>query len=86
MKFNNKGELTVGKVLAVIIFVVIAMALIPIFMSNINKGVNDTTPVNRSQASTPLAVPGIVSLLSIIILIGIVIVVILYLARETSGL
>ncbi len=43
MKFNKAGEMSLGKIIGTLIFVVVALALLPTVVSSVNAGANATT-------------------------------------------
>lgn len=79
MKFNKKGEMTVGKVIALLIFVVIALALLPTIISSVNSGRNATnTSANQNSRS-------MIALISIVYVIGVLLGAIAWVVIETRG-
>jgi len=80
MKLNNKGEMTVGKIIAVLIFVIIALALLPTIMSSINAGHNAT------NASADKGKQPFVAIIGVFYVIGVLIGAIAWVLKETGGI
>lgn len=51
---NIKAELSVGKLITMLIFVVIALALLPTIIVSVNSGENSTTGNSTAHALVPL--------------------------------
>jgi len=73
-----KAELSVGKLVGVLIFVVIAMALLPTIITSTNSGVNSSG--DYASASTLLA------LVPLFYVIAILVAVIVWVVHETRGM
>jgi len=43
IRFNKAGEMSIGKIIGTLIFVVVALALLPTIISSVNAGVNAST-------------------------------------------
>ncbi len=75
---NANGEMSVGKIVATLIFVVIAMALLPTIISSTNAAVNSSD--NYGSAQT------LVALVPLFYVIAILVGVIMWVVHETGGL
>ena len=73
---NKNGEMGVGKIIGVLIFVVIALALLPTVISAVNAGANATT--GTAHALVPL--------ISVFYVIGVLVGSIMWVVHETGGL
>jgi len=80
VKINNRGSMTVGKVIAVLIFVVIALALLPTFISSVNSGRNATNTSSYQMSR------GLLPLITVFVVLGILVAVAVWLVREAGYL
>ena len=74
-----RAELSVGKLVGVLIFVVIAMALLPTIIASTDQGVENAT-TSYSSAATLL------SLVPLFYVIAILVAVIVWVVHETGGI
>jgi hypothetical protein len=72
-----KAEMSVGKLVGVLIFVVIAMALLPTIISATNAGVNSSDDYGSAQT--------LLSLVPLFYVIAILVAVIMWVVHETGG-
>ena len=79
MKFNKKGEMSVGKIIGVLVFVVIALALLPTIITSVNSGTNAT---NTSANATPHR---LIPLITIMYVIGVLVGAVMWVVHETKG-
>jgi hypothetical protein len=77
LKLNKKGEMSVAKLVGVLIFVVIAMALLPTIISSTNAGVNSSDDYGSAQA--------LIQLVPLFYVIAILVAVIMWVVHETRG-
>ena len=73
-----KAELSVGKLVGVLIFVVIAMALLPTIISSTNAGVNSSDDYGSAQT--------LLTLVPLFYVIAILVAVIVWVVHETRGM
>ena len=73
-----KAELSVGKLVGVLIFVVIAMALLPTIISSTNSGVNSSDDYGSAQT--------LLGLVPLFYVIAILVAVIVWVVHETRGM
>ena len=73
--FNDAGEMSVGKLIAMLILVVIAMALLPTIVSSVNAGENATTGTAHT----------LVPLVTIFYVIAVIVGVVMWVVHETKG-
>jgi hypothetical protein len=73
-----KAELSVGKLVGVLIFVVIAMALLPTIISSTNAGVNSSDDYGSAQT--------LLTLVPLFYVIAILVAVIVWVVHETGGM
>jgi hypothetical protein len=74
---NIKAEMSVGKLVGVLIFVVIAMALLPTIISSTNAGVNSSDDYGSAQT--------LLALVPLFYVIAILVAVIMWVVHETRG-
>jgi len=79
-KKDIRAELSVGKLVGVLIFVVIAMALLPTIIDSTDSGVTNATDSGYDSASTLLA------LVPLFYVIAILVAVIVWVVHETRGM
>jgi hypothetical protein len=77
---NDLAELGVAKIVGVLIFVVIAMALLPTIITSTRSGVNSSTSGGFASASTLL------NLVPLFYAIAILVAVIVWVVHETRGM
>jgi len=75
-----RAELSVGKLVGVLIFVVIAMALLPTIISSTNEGVANATDSGYDSSATLMA------LVPLFYVIAILVAVIVWVVHETRGM
>lgn len=75
-----KAELSVGKLVGVLIFVVIAMALIPTIMNATSEGADNATDQGYDSAAT------LIALVPLFYVIAILVAVIVWVVHETKGM
>lgn len=73
---NEKGEMSVGKIIGVLIFVVIALALLPTVVSSVNAGTNATTGTAKA----------LVPLITVFYTIGVLVGAIMWVVHETKSM
>lgn len=74
------GELSVGKLVGVLIFVVIAMALLPTIMTATSEGSTNATAEGYDSAAT------LIALVPLFYVIAILVAVIVWVVHETRGM
>jgi len=77
---NDLAEVGVAKIVGVLVFVVIAMALLPTIIVSTRSGVNSSTAGGFSSASTLL------NLVPLFFAIAILVAVIVWVVHETRGM
>lgn len=83
MKFNLRAEMTTGKAVMLVVFVVIALALLPTLIISTNSGSNATN--NGSVYHGQSTVHPMIPLLLVFFVIGIVVAVVMYIRKEVQG-
>lgn len=79
-KKDIKAELSVGKLVGVLIFVVIAMALLPTIMTATSEGSTNATAEGYGSAAT------LIGLVPLFYVIAILVAVIVWVVHETQGM
>lgn len=80
---NLKGEMTTGKAVGLVVFVVIALALLPTLIISTNQGENATN--NGTVFANQATVHPLIPLLLIFFVIGIVIGIVAYVVHEVRS-
>lgn len=75
-----KAEISVGKLVGVLIFVVIAMALLPTIMTSVTEGSANATDSGYTSAAT------LIDLVPLFYVIAILVAVIVWVVHETRGM
>ena len=82
-QFNEAGEMTVGKAIGVMVFVVVGLALIPVMMESINAGGNATA--NQTNYPNQAAPHAMIPIIGIIFVVALLLGTVFYVIREVRS-
>jgi hypothetical protein len=80
MRMNEKGELTLGKILGLVIAVIVGLILLPVVQDQVTAG------QEWNNNSTDESVVSLLDVITLFYILGIVLGAVLYVVAETRGL